>query len=43
MAAVRTRVAVSITDVTEHPMAMLVDGQGAEANTTAATALFKVV
>jgi hypothetical protein len=43
MAAVRTRVAVSVTTVTEHPIPMLVDEQGAEANTTAATALFKVV
>ena len=43
MAAVRTRVAVSITDVTEHPIPMLVDDQGAEANSSAATAIFKVV
>jgi len=43
MAAVGTRVAVSITDVMGHPILMLVDEQGAEANSTAATALFKVV
>jgi hypothetical protein len=43
MAAVRIRAAVSIADVTEHPIPMLVDDQGAEANSTAATALFEVV
>ena len=41
MAAVRTRVAVSVTDVTEHPIPMLIIDQGAEADSTAATALFK--
>ena len=43
MAAVRTQVAASVTDVTERPIQMLVDEHAVEASSMAATALFDVV
>jgi hypothetical protein len=41
MAVEGTRAAVSVTIVTEHPIPMLITDQGAEANSSAATAIFK--